>query len=163
MSTSVLEIKEKLTNSIDELRNSFDEYDFQTNESLSASDLNEISGFERFAVLNNEVISFEAFRRKIVKSLFSLDNDVNVSDFDWDVVESQFDEVSTEYAEYQSVLDQVQDNITGDQDSITVALESAEDIKSMLLQHLIDQNLIYEITVEGEIHYLVHDKLRKQL
>ena len=56
MSTSVLEIKEKLTNSIDELRNSFDEYDFQTNESLSASDLNEISGFERFAVLNNEVI-----------------------------------------------------------------------------------------------------------
>lgn len=163
MTTSILELKNDLIRCIEELSNTFEDFDFQTKDNLSVSDLNDLSGFERLAVNQGKVIPFSDFKRKINANFFPVDDEMSKSDFDWDLVEQEFDTVQLQYENYSAVIEQVEENLTGQQEVSTTLLESNENIKELLLQHFIDQNLVYEIQNQGETFYMINDQLRNAL
>lgn len=163
MTTLILELNNDLIRNIEELKNTFEDYDFKTKDNFSTADLDDISGFEKLAVQQGQVIPFDDFKRKIRSSLFSLDDDVSKSDFDWDLVEQEYDQVQKLYENYSAVIVQVEENLTGQQEVSTTLLESEESIKNLLLQYFIEQNLVYEIENQGEIFYMINDQIRAKL
>lgn len=163
MTITIGEVQDDLNNAIDNLRDGFEDFDFQTKDNLTVSDLDQIDGFEKFAVEDSVVIEFDDFKRKVQKSLYSIDGDAKKSDFDWDDIANYYDEAAEQYQHYQELKEQVEDNLTGDQDFNSIELKSEDDLKQALLEYAVSNNLVYEINKNGVIYYLVNADFQKNI
>ena len=165
MSISIPDLKSDLNGLIDELKGMFLGFNFNTKDGLTLDDLDDIEGFEKFAVAadTSTAIKFSQFQKKLSPSLYSEDEDIPKSAFDWDEVEEIFDTTVTAYNNYRSASEQVNDNLTGNQTVDDVILHDESELKNLLLQYAIDSNLVYEINVDGETHYLPSQQLQDKI
>lgn len=163
MTITIVEIQNELNSAIQNLRDSFDGFDFKTKSGFTLGDIDQIEGFEKIAVVNETIIEFNDFQSKIHKSLFSEDGETKKADFDWDNVANYYDEVEREYRNYQEIKQQIQDNLTGDQDIETAELHSELDLKTALMNYFEGENLIYEVNNNGDALYLLNDTLKEKL
>lgn len=157
------EQKDELSNSIDNLRDCFNEFDFLTKDGLTVESLSDISGFESLALDDSELISFDDFCDKIKKSLYSLQGDLKKSDFDWDNLSDNYHDVYEKYQNFISLKEQVENNLTGNQEFDSVEIYDKENLNDLIFDYLISNNLIYEIENQGEIHFLLNEEFEKKL
>lgn len=163
MTVTIVEIKEALETAIENLRDSFEGFNFIKKNGIELSDLDGIEGLEKIAVIDDELIEFDDFQSKIHRYLFSEDDDVKKSEFDWDNVANYYHEVEEQYKSYQDLKQQIEDNLTGEQKLEDVELYSELDLKVALLNFLESENQIFEINDHGEPLYLLRDELRVKL
>ncbi len=162
----ILEQKDELSNSIDNLRECFNEFDFLTKDGLTADSLSDISGFESLALDDlddSELIDFDDFYSKIKKSLYPLEDDLKKSDFDWDNLSNNYYDVSEKYKNFRLLKEQVEDNLTGNQEFDSVEIYDKESLNDLVLDYLISNNLIYEIENQGETYFLLNAEFEKKL
>lgn len=159
----ILEQKDELSNSIDNLRECFNDFDFLTKDGLTVEDLSDIKGFERFALNDSELISFDDFCSKIKKSLYPLEDDLKKSDFDWDSLSDIYDDVNEKYENFILLKEQVEDNLTGNQEFETVQIHDKETLQDIVLDYLISNHMVYEIDNQGETFFLLNAEFEKKL
>lgn len=158
------EIKDELCNHIDNLRDLFEDHDFNTKDGHSSGDLDGVDGFELVAVQDGEVLSFGDFKKTIKFDFFTNDDDVKISDFDWDDLESSYDTVVESYTAYRELRENIEENLTGDQTLDSVDIMDKEDIMDRLLTHMIDEGLVYEINhPEKGILYIANSVLENKI
>lgn len=159
----ILEQNEELSNAIDNLRECFNEFDFLTKDGLTADNLSDIGGFESLALNNSELIDFDHFSTKIKKSLYPLEDDMKISDFDWDNLSDNYYDVSEKYESFKLLKEQVEDNLTGNQEFGSVKIYDKESLNDLVLDYLSSNNLIYEIETQGETYFLLNAEFEKKL
>lgn len=153
-----------LENAIDNLRSCFNDFDFLTKCGLTVEDISDISGFEKFVLDDSDIIYFENFCLKIKKSLVSLDDEVEKSEFDWDYLSHCYEDAVDKYKEYSNLKEQIEENLTDQQEFENVSIHQKDDIKDALLNYMIEENLLKEInSIDGEVYYLVNPELEKKL
>jgi hypothetical protein len=161
MSDILLEMDSELSDAIIDLQNAFDTYDFTTASGLNAGDLDGISGFESIAVITDKPLSFRAFKQVITHDFYS-NGDNDLDDFDWDALEDAYELVKEKYASYREYVSQIEDNLTGDQTIDNVEILDVDEVKSKLLEYMIEQNLVYEIDhPQYGTTYLLNDSVAK--
>ena len=164
MSDIMNEIKDELINEIENLRDLFGDYDFNTKNGHSSSDIDGIDGFELIAVEDEECIPFSDFRKSIKYDFYSNDDDLKTSEFDWDELESQYDEVVVKYNSYKALYVEIEDNLTGDQTVDSVELMDKDDVMERLLNYMIQEGLIYEVNhAEKGILYIANAEIEEKL
>ena len=158
-----LEKKDELNNAIDNLRDFFDGFDFLTKEGLSVLDIDSIDGLKIIAVEDGELIDYDDFVKKIRKSLFSEDDDIKKSNFDWDNLSDNYYDVSEKYESLKLLQEQVEGDLTGDQELDTVEIYDKESLNDLFLDYLASNNLIYEVHIDGETYFLLNSELEKKM
>lgn len=158
-----LEKKDELNNAIDNLRDCFDGFDFLTKEGLSVLDIDSIDGLKIIAVEDGELIDYDDFVKKIRKSLFSEDDDIKKSNFDWDNLSDNYYDVSEKYESLKLLQEQVEGDLTGDQELDTVEIYDKESLNDLFLDYLASNNLIYEVHIDGETYFLLNSELEKKM
>lgn len=159
----ILEQKDELSNSIDNLRECFNEFDFLTKDGLTVDNLSDILGFESLALDDSELIDFDDFCSKIKKSLHPLEDDLKKSDFDWDNLSDNYHDVCEKYENFRLIKEQVEDNLTGNQEFDSVEIYDKESLNDLVLDYLISNNLVYEIENQGETYFLLNAEFEKKL
>jgi hypothetical protein len=161
------EIKESLEELISNLKDYFGEFEFETTEGLTLDDLSSLDGFEKFFVSGGNTmgldVSFEVFKKKIKKTLFSNESDLKVSDFDWDEIESAFNDITDAYSNYNDFKDSLSENITGSQTLESVKLYDREELKEYLLNQFIEKDMIYELMHGSEEILILNSALEVKL
>lgn len=165
MTTTTSELTSELLGLINGLKDSFYDFNFKTKKGLTRDDLDGVAGFEKFVIVDGSAtpIDFSQFKKLIAPSLYSKDDDFNVDDFEWEEVENNFDYAIDSYNNYKLSIDQINENLTGQQTLDSVVLYDETELKNLLLQNALDHNLVYEINVAGEIHYIPSQKLQDDL
>lgn len=164
MSNVMNEIKDELINEIDNLRDFFEDYDFNTKNGHSSGDIDGIDGFELIAVEDEEPVAFSAFKKGIKHDFYSNDDDIKISDFDWDELEIQYDSVVEKYNAYKALYVEIEDNLTGDQTVDSVELMDKEDVMERLLNYMIQEGLIYEVNhAEKGVLYIANAEIENKL
>ena len=158
-----LEKKDELNNAIDNLRDCFYGFDFLTKEGLSVLDIDSIDGLKIIAVEDGELIDYDDFVKKIRKSLFSEDDDIKKSNFDWDNLSDNYYDVSEKYESLKLLQEQVEGDLTGDQELDTVEIYDKESLNDLFLDYLASNNLIYEVHIDGETYFLLNSELEKKM
>ena len=164
MSEILDEIKDELYNSIENLRDLFEDYDFNTIDGHSSGDLDGIDGFKLVAVKDDVLLSFSKFKKSMKYDFFSNSDDVAVSDFEWDALENQYNAVCESYTAYQVLYESIEDNLTGDQTVESVELLDKEDLMERLLTLMLEENMIYEVEhPEKGIFYIANAELEEKI
>lgn len=164
MSEILDEIKDELYNSIENLRDLFEDYDFNTIDGHSSADLDGIDGFKLVAVKDDVLLSFSKFKKIIKFDFFSNNGDVAISDFDWDALESQYDTVCESYSAYRVLYESIEDNLTGDQTVESVEVMDKDDLMERLLNLMLEEDMIYEVEhPEKGIFYIANAELEKKI
>lgn len=164
MPTYIQEFNDELTSALDNLKSTFEDFGFETVDGLSASDLGELEGFEKLATYGDskKYCDFKRFKDRIAASLFS-EQDTPIRDFDWDTVEIEFDSSLLAYTKYKEAHENISQELTGDQTVESVTLFEESEIKDKLLAYAIENDMVYEVMLGGESHYLIQDRLKKEL
>lgn len=164
MSDIMNEIQDELINEIDNLRDLFEDYDFNTKNGHSSGDLDGIDGFELIAVEDGEAIPFSQLKKTIKYDFFTNDDGIKLSDFDWDQLENYYDSVVEKYMAYKALCEEIKDNLTGDQTVDSVELMDKEDVMERLLNYMIQEGLIYEVNhAEKGVLYIPNAEIANKL
>lgn len=150
------EVKEIFEEKLGNLTDTFEDYDYESPDGVTQSDLSDIDVFIKFIVIDGEAISYSKFEKKIRSGLFSIEG-ADLKDFDWDNLESHYSDCIDAYTEYSSLSEQIEENLTGGQTLETVKIYSEDEIKQKLFEHFMEKNSLYEINVDSGTGYILND------
>ncbi|WP_436660282.1 hypothetical protein [Acinetobacter sp. P1(2025)] len=152
-----IEFKQNVEENLTRLMDSFEGFGFSFN-AVEVGDLDDIDTFQNLVLDGDCKMDFEDFKRGIKKTLFSEDDDVKVSDLDWDIVEDNYESAVNSLIEFQNFQNQVEGafDIDSGVDLDNVELLNDEDMMKSLFDKALSEKKIIPVETDNETYYILN-------
>lgn len=154
------ELKENAQDRLNEFIESFDDFEFNS-DGIDKGNFSDLDSFIEFIFEGDNFLDFSDLKKMIKKNLYAKDDDVKVSDLDWDYIESVYDQLINECQSYRLVYEQLEGFIDIDSGIQVGSIEihTDDEILTELLKRSLTEKTILPVDVDGCTHYIFNPDL----